>query len=133
MVTDRREYDGKMHLCSTKFNPEGDGQVRCWHIEKAAGENVVYTCPPSFIGALMVRTPYLEFEDDTDNDTPSEVLGKLMKIPYFAKGYSAGGHTPEEFNTHPTVAETSRQHMAVTAEMVNFVSEALVACGGLKN
>jgi transaldolase len=133
MVTEHPEYDGKMLLCSTKLSPEVDGKVRCWHIEKAAGENVVYTCPPSFIAALMVKTPYLKFEDDTGNDIPSEVLEKLIKIPYFVKGYSEDGYTPEEFNTHPAVAETGRQHMAVTDDMVNFVRDALAVCGGLKN
>lgn len=133
MVTDHPEYDGKMLICSTKMSPEVDGKIRCWHIEKSAGEDVVYTCPPSFIEALLVKTPYLEFEDDTKNDIPAEVMEKLMLIPYFRKGYSEDGYSAEEFNTHPAVAETSRQHIAVTEEMLLFVSEALIDCNGFKN
>lgn len=33
-------------LSSIRLSPAIEGKVRSWHIEKSAGENVVYTCPP---------------------------------------------------------------------------------------
>ncbi|RZW19095.1 MAG: hypothetical protein EX260_08410 [Desulfobulbaceae bacterium] len=99
----------------------------------AAGENVVYTSPPPYIGDLLAKTPYLEFSDSTHERVPQDVLDKLLKIPYFARAYSEDGYTAAEFNTHPALLETARQFAGVTEKMVNFVSEALVACKRHKN
>jgi transaldolase len=132
MVDEHPGYKGKMLLCSMRLSPVIDGKLRSWHIEKSAGENVVYTCPPPYIGDLLSKTPYLEFSDSKDEQVPQDVLDKLLKISYFAKAYAEDGYTAAEFNTHPAILETARQFAGVTEKMINFVSEALVSCKGLK-
>ncbi|MBT8355066.1 MAG: hypothetical protein HKP41_16730 [Desulfobacterales bacterium] len=99
----------------------------------AAGENVVYTCPPPYIGDLLAKTPYLELSDSRHERVPQDVLDKLLNIPYFARAYWEDGYTAAESNTHPALLETARQFAGVTEKMVNFVSEALVACKRHKN
>ena len=133
MVSEHPDYEGKMLLCSMRLSPVIDGKMRSWHIEKSAGENVVYTCPPPYIGDLLTKTPYLEFADAKAEEVPQDVLEKLLRIPYFAKGYAENGYTAAEFNTHPAILETARQFAGVTEKMVDFVSEALVSCNGHKN
>ena len=133
MVDAHPDYEGKMLLCSMRLSPIIDGKLHSWHIEKSAGENIVYTCPPPFIGDLLAKTPYLEFSDSKDEEVPRDVLDKLLKIPYFARAYAEDGYMVSEFNSHPAILETARQFAGVTEKMVNFVSEALVACKGNKN
>ncbi|MGI9536826.1 MAG: transaldolase family protein [Desulfocapsaceae bacterium] len=132
MVDKHPDYEGKMLLCSMRLSPVIDGKVHSWHIEKSAGENIVYTCPPPYIGDLLTKTPYLEFSDSREEQVPRDVLDKLLRIPYFAKAYAEDGYTAAEFNTHPAILETARQFAGVTEKMVNFVSEALVSCESLK-
>ena len=133
MVNEHPDYEGKMLLCSMRLSPVINGKQRSWHIEKAAGENVVFTCPPPYIGDLLTKTPYLEFSDAKAEEVPQDVLDKLLKIPYFARGYAEDGYTAAEFNDHPAILKTAHQFAGVTEKMVNFVSEALVNCGGHKN
>ncbi len=125
MVAEHPEYDGKMLLCSMRLSPVIDGEIRSWHIEKSAGENIVYTCPPSYISDLLIKAPHLEFSDAKEENVPAEVLDKLLKIPYFNKGFREDGYRAEEFNTHPAILETGRQFAAVTEKMVDFVKETL--------
>lgn len=122
-----------MLLCSMRLSPVLDGQVRSWHIEKSAGENIVYTWPPSYIGDLLTKTPYLGFADTKGEEVLQDVLDKLMQIPYFARAYDENGYTAAEFNDHPAILETAPQFAEVTEKMVNFVSDALVYCAGFKN
>lgn len=132
LVDQHPEYDGKMLLCSMRLSPVIDGSVRSWHIEKSAGENIVYTCPPSYIEDLLLKASHLEFSNSKEEYVPAEILDKLMEIPYFRKGYEVDGYTAEEFNTHPAIVETTRQFEGVTEKMIDFISESLNTCGGLK-
>lgn len=132
MVGEHSEYEGKMLLCSMRLSPVIDGKVRSWHIEKAAGENIVYTCPPPYIGDLMTKAAHLEFSDAKAEEVPQNVLDKLLTIPYFAKGYAEDGYSLKEFNSHPAILETARQFAEVTEKMVSFVADSLRDCGGLK-
>ena len=133
LVDAHPDYEGKMLLCSMRLSPLIDGKIRSWHIEKSAGENVVYTCPPSYIGDLLLKAPHLEFEDSTREEVPQEVLDKLLKLPYFKKGYDENGYAPEEFNSHPAILKTAHQFAGVTEDMITFVAKALMQCGGMKN
>ena len=47
-------HPSKMLMCSMRVNKDdGQGGARSLHIEKLAGGDFVYTCPPSYISALM--------------------------------------------------------------------------------
>lgn len=132
LVRQHPEYNGKMLLCSMRLNGKEDGSIGSMHIEEAAGENVVYTCPPSYIGDLLLKAPDLRFTDTTAEEVPTEVMDRLMQLPYFRKGYAEDGYRAEEFSDHPAVAETARQFSAVTEEMVAFVAKSMADCRGLK-
>ncbi len=113
-----------------RMSPVIDGLDRCWHVEKVAGSDVVYTCPPSFLQGLMEKGAHIKFSDQIWDPVPKPVMDKLMKIPYFSRGYAEDGYTREEFNTHPAVLATAKEFMGATQGMVDFVAKRVAAyCG----
>jgi len=130
LVDENSEYPGKMLLCSMRMSPIVDGEVRSWHIEKVAGANIVYTCPPPYLEGLFFKGPHLTFHDQIHDPIPGKVMDKLMRIPYFERGYSEEGYTPEEFNSHPALLATAKEFGGATQEMVDFVARRVAKfCG----
>ena len=129
LVDEHADYPGKMLLCSMRCSPIIDGRPRSWHIEKAAGADIVYTCPPPYLEEMITQLDHVDFEHEIDNPVPAATMDKLMKLPYFARGYAEDGYTPEEFNTHPALVETAKQFTAVTQKMVDFVGDAVSRVG----
>jgi transaldolase len=123
LVKENKEYPGKMLLCSMRMSPVVNGVTRSWHIEKVAGANIVYTCPPPYIEGLLEKGHHLEFSNQIEEPVPKEVLDKLMKIPYFARGYAEDGYRPEEFNTHAALVATAKEFSGATQSMVDFVAK----------
>ncbi|NQU16054.1 MAG: transaldolase [Desulfobacteraceae bacterium] len=123
LVDENSEYPGKMLLCSMKMSPQVDGVVRSWHIEKVAGANAVYTCPPPYLEGLLFKGQHLEFSDQINDPVPGDVMDKLMKIPYFERGYAEDGYTAEEFNSYTPLLATAKQFSGATQEMVDFVTK----------
>jgi transaldolase len=123
LVMEDADYPGKMLLCSMRLSPVIDGNIHSWHIEKVAGADVVYTCPPPFLEDLLLRANHLEFRNQIDEPVPQMVMEKLMKIPYFERAYTEDGYTYEEFNTHPALVTTAEQFSAATEEMINFAAK----------
>lgn len=125
-----RGYPSKMLICSMRFSPVVNGQKHCWHLEKLAGGNIVFTCPPSFIEGVFELLDRTEFRPQIDEEVPRDVLEKLLRIPYFEKAYREDGLTPDEFNKHPALVATGTEFSKATEEMVNFVAKRLAArCG----
>ena len=86
------------------------------------------TCPPSFIDQIInfENQKNIIFEKNTiEREIPKEVMDKLMKIPYFVKGYAEDGYTPAEFNSHPALVRTADQFSKATGEMVAFAEKCL--------
>jgi transaldolase len=130
IVENNKEYPGKMLLCSMRMSPVLNGEVRSWHVEKAAGANIVYTCPPPYIEGLIFKGQHLEFTNQIHDPVPKEVLDKLMKLPYFERGYAEDGYTNEEFNAHPALLATAKEFSGATQQMVDFVAKRVAAfCG----
>jgi len=118
----------KMLSCSLKIGPTVNGQKRIWHLEEKSGANVVVTCPPSFIDAVMnfEGEKDIVFEQDRIHaETPKDVMDKLMRIPYFERGYAVDGYTRDEYNTHPALQRTAEQFSKATEEMVSFAAGCL--------
>ena len=118
----------KMLSCSLKLGPTVNGQKRIWHLEEKSGANVVVTCPPSFIDAVMnfEGEKDIVFEKDRiHTETPKDVIDKLMRIPYFERGYAVDGYTRDEYNTHPALQRTAEQFSKATEEMVSFAAGCL--------
>jgi len=130
LVSENRDYPGKMLLCSMRMSPVVDGKVRSWHVEKVAGADIVYTCPPPYLEGLLQEGQHLEFRNQVDEPVPRETLDKLMKIPYFKRGFAEDGYTPEEFNRHPALMATAREFSGATQAMVDFVAKRVALyCG----
>jgi transaldolase len=130
LVDENSEYPGKMLLCSMRMSPIVEGEVRSWHIEKVAGSNIVYTCPPPYLEGLLFKAQHLSFHDQINDPVPEKVMDKLMRIPYFEKGYAEDGYTPEEFNSHPALLATAKEFSGATQEMVDFVAKRVAKfCG----
>jgi len=118
-------YPSKMLLCSMRISPTINGQKRCWHLEKLAGADIVYTCPPKFIASLLLTGGHIKFSNQIDEPIPNDVLQKLLKISYFAKGYDEEGYKPEEFNFHPALLNTAKQFSGAVQKMIDFINESV--------
>ena len=118
----------KMLSCSLILGPTVDGENRIWHLEEKAGANVVVTCPPTFIDKLlfMPGVEKISFKKDQIlEDIPSELMDKLMRVPYFERGYAEDGYTRDEYNTLPALQRTAEQFSKATDEMVDFAGKCL--------
>jgi transaldolase len=125
-----RGYPSKMLICSMRISPIMDGKKYCWHLEKLAGGNIVITCPPTFIEGVFESLEGTTFRPQIEEEIPSAVLDRLLKLPYFERAYREDGYTPDEFNTHPVLIKTRDEFSKATEEMVGFVAKRLAAkCG----
>jgi transaldolase len=123
-------YPSKMLICSMRIGPIMNGKKHCWHLEKLAGGDIVFTCPPSFIEGIFEFFDETEFRPQIDEGFPKAVLDKLLRIPYFEKAYHVDGLTPDEFNTHPALVATAIEFSKATEGIVHFVANRLAAkCG----
>ena len=119
-----------MLSCSLIVGPTVDGIDRIWHLEEKAGASTVVTCPPSFIAKviLMPDVDKITFEKDRIlKDITQDLMDKLMKIPYFVKGYAADGYSRDEYATIPPLQKTAEQFSKATNEMVDFAGKCLEA------
>ena len=118
----------KMLACSLIAGPIVDGENRIWHLEEKAGANVVVTCPPAFIEKVLFM-PGVEKISFNDNrileDIPGQLMDKLMRVPYFERGYAEDGYTRDEYNAIPALQQTAEQFSKATGEMVEFAGRCL--------
>ena len=124
------DLPSKMLSCSLITGPTVDGHDRIWHMEEKAGADVVVTCPPSFIDKVIFL-PGVEkigFEKDRIlEDIPRDLMDKLMRVPYFEKGYAADGYSRDEYSTIIPLQKTAEQFSNATEEMVAFAGKCLEA------
>lgn len=119
------DYPSKMLLCSMRISPIMNGKKHCWHLEKLAGADIVYTCPPKFIKEILLEGSHIEFRNKIDEPIPDGVMEKLMKIPYFTKGYDEKGYKVEDFTFHPAVQTTAKQFREAVRGMIDFIKESI--------
>jgi transaldolase len=121
-----------MLMCSMRVDDDVEpGKPSSWHVQKIAGSNSVYTCPPKYIGALMqVEDALGEFDADAINEQPpKKVIDKLMRLPYFEQGYEYDGMSPEEFGSYGCFVATAAEFSAATRGTVDFVAQQFQAMG----
>jgi transaldolase len=121
-------HPSKMLQCSMRVSDAGEGgAASSWHIEKIAGGDFVYTCPPGYIAQLMQAEDRLPAFSPTaiDEEPPSEVIAKLRQLPYFRQAYDFDGMKPEEFSQFGAFAATATEFAAATRKTVDFVARAL--------
>jgi transaldolase len=121
-------HPSKMLQCSMRVVDPGPGQpASSWHIEKLAGGDFVYTCPPGYIAQLMqVEDRLPDFDPNAiDEDAPQQVIDKLMRIPYFRQAYEIDGMRPEEFSHFGAFVATASEFAGATRRTVDFVAHAI--------
>ncbi|MEW6402340.1 MAG: transaldolase family protein, partial [Chloroflexota bacterium] len=99
-------YASKMLACSMRAGPLVAGKMRFWDVQKLAGGDIVYTCPPYVLEPLFEIGDDLIFEPEIEKDVPEEVMEKLLKIPYCIQAYDPNGLALEQFNDHPSTVST---------------------------
>jgi transaldolase len=119
----RRAYPSKMLMCSVRMGPTIDGVDHCWHLERTAGTDAVFTLPPAFLTEFIRRCRTPSFDSRIWDQIPLEVMARLRSVPYFTRGYDLGGIPVDEFNDIPCLQSTAREFSMATGEMVSFVRE----------
>jgi transaldolase len=99
-------YASKMLACSMRVGPLVAGKMRFWDVEKLAGGDIVYTCPPYVLEPLFEIGDELNFHPEIEEDAPAMVMDKLLKIPYCIQAYDPNGMALEQFNDHPSTIST---------------------------
>ena len=116
-------YASKMLACSMRVGPLAAGKMRFWDIEKLAGGDIVYTCPPYVLEPLFEIGDELVFESEIEKEIPGEVLDKLMKIPYCIQAYDPNGLALEQFNDHPSTTSTVATFSKGFAGLEGFIEK----------
>jgi transaldolase len=99
-------YASKLLACSMRVGPLVAGKMRFWDVEKLAGGDIVYTCPPYVLEPLFEIGDELEFRPEIEEEIPAQVMNKLMKIPFCIQAYDPNGLELEQFNDHPSTIST---------------------------
>ena len=124
------DLPSKMLSCSLITGPTIDGLDRIWHLEEKAGADVVVTCPPSFIDKVIFLpgVEKIDFEKDRIlEDIPRDLMDKLMRLPYFEKGYADDGYSRDDYSTIIPLQKTAEQFFKATEEMVAFAGKCIEA------
>jgi transaldolase len=118
-------YASKMLACSMRPGPLVAGKHRFWDLQKLAGGDIVYTCPPYVLEPLFDMDDDMDFRPEIEEDVPGEVLDKLMKIPYCIQAYDPNGLALEQFNTHPSTLSTVETFSKGFAGLESFIGKRL--------
>lgn len=117
-------YASKMLACSMRHGPLVAGKMRFWDVEKLAGGDIVYTCPPYVLEPLFDIGEELNFEPQIErDDVPKEVMAKLMQIPYCIQAYDPNGLALEQFNDHPATVSTVKAFSKGFEGLEGFIGE----------
>jgi len=116
-------YASKMLACSMRAGPLVAGKMRFWDVEKLAGGDIVYTCPPYVLEPLFEFGDDLIFESEIEEEIPSDVMDKLMKIPYCIQAYDPNGLELEQFNDHPSTTSTVAAFSKGFVGLEGFIKE----------
>ena len=125
-ILEEKGYPNKMLMCSMRISPPmSDGTEASWHIEKIAGGDVIYTCPPKYIGQLMgVENKMKPFDPEAIHEEPPKAsMDKLMRLPYFVMSYEPDGMTPDQFNKHGALVATAAEFSKATRGTADFVAQ----------
>ncbi len=120
-------YASKMLACSMRAGPLVAGKMRFWDVQKLAGGDIVYTCPPYVLEPLFEIGDDLIFEPEIEQEVPAEVIDKLMKIPYCIQAYDPNGLALEQFNDHPATISTVEAFSKGFAGLEGYIGERMTA------
>jgi transaldolase len=115
-----RGFSSKLLLCSARPGPAPDEVL---HIEKVAGGNMVYTLNPEIIDDFLTMCDKKEIYAQMDEPVPTDIMDKLLKIPYFVEGYSEDGIKRADFVDHTSFKMTREQFSGSMTEIEEFIAE----------
>jgi transaldolase len=116
-------YASKMLACSMRHGPLVAGKVRFWDVQKLAGGDIVYTCPPYVLEPLFEMGDDLVFECEMEDGVPQDVLDKMSQIPYCIQAYDPNGLELEQFNEHPSTLNTVETFSKGFSGLEGFIGE----------
>jgi transaldolase len=125
-------HPSKMLMCSMRIDHDIEpGRPSIWHMEKTAGSNAVFTCPPSLIAGLMEIGNAIPEPDPNaiNQEIPQTVLDRLLKIPYFQKSYEFGGMVPHEFAGYASFERTAGEFTLAVNRLTSFVKKQFTELG----
>lgn len=131
-IIEEKGYPTKMLMCSMRIGPPmNDGRAASWHVEKVAGADIVYTCPPGYIAELMgVEDRLAPFSPEAIyEEPPKPTLEKLLRLPYFVEAYEPYGMSARDFNKQGALVATAAEFAKATRSMVDFVAQQFQALG----
>jgi transaldolase len=120
-------YASKMLACSMRAGPLVAGKMRFWDVQKIAGGDIVYTCPPYVLEPLFEIGDDLDFEPEIEKDVPAEVIEKMSQIPYCIQAYDPNGLALEQFNDHPATVSTVEAFSKGFAGLEGYIGERMTA------
>ncbi|MDW7755377.1 MAG: transaldolase family protein [Brevefilum sp.] len=115
-------YASKMLACSVRQGPLVAGKSRFWDIEFLAGGEIVYTLPPYALEPLF-DTGDIRFHNRIEEEIPSAVWDKMMKIPYVIQASDPNGMEIDQFNTHPATVATVESFSKAFTGLEGFVQQ----------
>ena len=125
-------YASKMLACSMRVGPVVAGKMRFWDVQKIAGGDIVYTCPPYVLEPLFQIGDDLIFRNEIEEQVPEEVLDKLLKIPYCIQAFDPNGLELEQFNDHPATVSTVETFSKGFAGLEGFIGERMADRGKVR-
>jgi len=121
-------YASKMLACSMRVGPLVAGKMRFWDVQKLAGGDIVYTCPPYVLEPLFEIGDDLIFKPEIEEDMPAQVMDKLLKIPFCIQAYDPNGLAFEQFNDHPSTVSTVAAFSKGFIGLEGFIKDRMAAC-----
>ena len=122
-------HPSKMLMCSMRVTHDPvTNKASSWHIEKLAGGDFVYTCPPSYISTLMQHEDSIApFDGNAINeDISGDSLNKLLQLPYFRQAYEFDGMESDEFSQFGAFTATAAEFAVATRKTIDFVARVYV-------
>ena len=121
-------YARKMLACSMRVGPLVAGKMRFWDVQKLAGGDIVYTCPPYVLEPLFELGDDLIFRSEIEAEVPAQVMDKLSKIPFCIQAYDPNGLALEQFNDHPSTVSTVEAFSKGFTGLEGFIHDRMAAC-----
>lgn len=118
----RINHPSKMLQCSMRVEKDDrTGKTVSRHIQDFGGSDMVYTCPPSYIAALMTAGIDPIDPHAIDREPNKASVEKLLKLPSFRAAYEYDGMTPDQFAHFGAFKATENEFAAATRQTVDFV------------
>jgi transaldolase len=126
-------YPSKMLACSMRDGPIVAGKPRFWDVEKIAGGEIVYTCPPYVLEPLWKMGDGMAFENEMDkDDVPADVLDKFSKIPFALQAWDPNGMEIDQFNVHPSTIATAEVFSKASSGLEEWCANRIAVVTGKK-